>query len=194
MIQRKGQKSILQNPKISEMQRSNGRSSERGTHVSEFAYKKAVEVTEKYNTRNPFEIADASGIIVIYNNEFCKLKGFYAIINRQRYMVLNGNLDERARLVVAAHELGHDMLHREFAKNGALHEYMLYDMKTRPEYEANVFAAELLITDENINKRTREGADMQQIAVELGVDINLVAVKVGNMNTRGHIIGRNTNN
>lgn len=153
--------------------------------MSEFAYKKASEILLKYKIRDPIAIALASGIKVIYNCDFKKLKGFYAVINRTRYMVLNSNLSERTRLCVAAHELGHDQLHREFANNGALQEFMLYDMKTRPEYEANVFAAELLMSDEEIIKMISEGNDIQQIAAELGVDINLAAVKVGNMSTRG---------
>jgi len=49
---------------------------------------------------------------------------------------------------LAAHELGHDRLHKEIAMLKGFQEIELFDMERPSEYEANVFAAELLI-DEN---------------------------------------------
>lgn len=62
---------------------------------------------------------------------------------------------------------------------------MLYDMKTRPEYEANTFAAEILLEDSDIHELISYGYDMQQIAAELKTDINLVGIKISNMDIRG---------
>ena len=50
-------------------------------------------------------------------------------------------LDENMLRIVCAHELGHDQLHRNMAKTTPIHEFMLYDMKSKPEYEANIVAA-----------------------------------------------------
>jgi len=99
-------------------------------------------------------------------------------MNRQPYIVINDNLPYEVQLIVAAHELGHDRLHRAFAKDYALQEFVLYDMKSRPEYEANVFAAELLIDTDEVLKLAREGFDQEQIAGQLKTDINLIGIKM----------------
>ncbi len=59
-------------------------------------------------------------------------------------------------------------------------------MKSRPEYEANMYAAELLLDDTEIISLAKDGYDMQQVAGILKTDINLVALKMAGMNYRGY--------
>ena len=87
--------------------------------------------------------------------------------------------------IVCAHELGHDDLHRELAMNSALQEFMLYDMKTRPEYEANVYAAHLLLDENKILELSHDGRGLFQIAAEMSTDINLLLIKINEMNRQG---------
>ena len=105
---------------------------------------------KKYKTRDPFAIADALGIKVLFCDGFGPLKGMYRVVKRNRFIFINKDLDERMQRIVCAHELGHDQMHRNLAKGGALHEFTLYDMTTKPEYEANVVAADILLDDEEI--------------------------------------------
>lgn len=79
--------------------------------------------------------------------------------------------------MVCAHELGHDLLHRDLARRVCLQEFVLYDMKSRPEYEANLFASEILLPDNEIFTYAHDGYDIEQIAQMLYTDINLVALK-----------------
>lgn len=60
----------------------------------------------------------------------------YTYQNRIKAVFLNNRLEEYMLRMVVAHEIGHDMLHREFAKNGAIKEFVLFDMKNQTEYEA----------------------------------------------------------
>ena len=149
-------------------------------------YDKVEKLVKKYKTRGPFALADALNISVAFNPEFTRLKGFYTVLNRKRYIVLNDNLDDNEKKIVLSHEIGHDRLHRELAGDSVLREFVLYDMKSRPEYEANVFAAELLLDDEKTSDLAHEGYDIEQIAKILKTDINLVALKVSVMNNRGY--------
>ena len=56
---------------------------------------------------------------------------------------------------------------------------MLYDMTTKPEYEANIVAAEILLdTDEILEYIYDYGYTSEQIARAMGTDINLVALKL----------------
>ena len=62
----------------------------------------------------------------------------------------NESLNENMLRIVCAHELGHDQLHRNMAKTTPIHEFMLYDMKSKPEYEANIVAAEILMDSDEV--------------------------------------------
>ena len=104
----------------------------------------AVKLIKKYKTRDPFSICEASGINVFYK-DLGSLKGMYAVIKKNRYAIISPSLSPDERKLICAHELGHDILHRGLAKDLFLQEFMLYDMKCRPEYEADLFAASLLI-------------------------------------------------
>lgn len=86
-----------------------------------------------------------------------------------------------------AHELGHDQLHRNLAKGNALQEFMLYDMTTKPEYEANIVAAEILLdTDEVLEYIYQYGYTSEQIARAMYTDINLVALKIAHLAETGY--------
>lgn len=144
------------------------------------------KILKQCDSRNPFDIAKELGIMVLFDDNLDKLKGMYCIIKRNRIIIINSNLPEEMQKIVCAHEIGHDVLHRQLASLGALQEFVLYDMKSRPEYEANMFAAELLLDDKDVYNLVIEGYDMQQVAGELNTDINLVGLKMTNMNYRGY--------
>lgn len=68
-----------------------------------------------------------------------------------------------------------------------LHEFMLYDMKTKPEYEANIVASEILLdTDEVLDYVYNYQYTAEQISGILDTDINLVALKVAHLSHMGH--------
>ena len=100
------------------------------------------KLVTRCGTRNPFEIARQLGIEVMFCDDFGPLKGMYRVIKRNRFIFINKNMSERMQIIVCAHELGHDQLHRKLAKTNALREFMLYDMTTRPEYEAKTTSAD----------------------------------------------------
>lgn len=150
-----------------------------------YIYDSVQRKIKKSRTRNPFTIAEDNGIMLIFDSNLNKMKGMYTIIKRNRIIILNDNMPERMQQIVCAHELGHDALHRQFAKDGGLREFMLYDMKSRPEYEANMYAADLLLDDEEVMELAKDGYDMQQVAGILNTDINLIGLKMASMNYRG---------
>ncbi|MCL2019532.1 MAG: ImmA/IrrE family metallo-endopeptidase [Oscillospiraceae bacterium] len=156
------------------------------TITSEYIHKAAKSLLDRCKTREPFKIARELGINVWWRNDFVKLKGMYKVIERNRFIFVNSKLDEYERRLIIAHELGHDALHREIAKNGAMQELAFYDMKSRPEYEANVFAADILLDDDEVIELAEGGYDERQIASWLCVDINLLMIKMNEMNKRGY--------
>ena len=144
------------------------------------------DLVRRYGTRDPFEIAKALGIEVLFCDNFGTLKGMYRVIKRNRFIFINQDLSEKMQRIVCAHEIGHDQLHRHFAKGGTLQEFMLYDMTTKPEYEANIVAAEILLdSDELLDYVYTYGYTAEQIAQAMETDINLVALKVAHLAATG---------
>lgn len=123
----------------------------------------------------------------MFCDNFGPLKGMYRVIKRNRFIFINNQLSEQMQRIVCAHELGHDQLHRNLAKDNPLREFMLYDMRTKPEYEANIVAAEILLdNDELLEYIYQYRFSAEQIARAMETDINLVALKIAHLNELGY--------
>lgn len=142
-------------------------------------------LVEKHGTRNPFEVAEAEGIKLQFCPDFQTLKGMYKVILNQRFIFLNGNLKRREAKAVLAHELGHDMLHREMAKDSIVQDHFILDMTLKPEYEANLFAAQLLLEDEMVLSLLKRGATKEEIGRKTGVPPLFVELKTQILEKKG---------
>lgn len=158
---------------------------------AEYLSKVGRSLVRRSGTRDPFSIASELGIEVLFCEDFGPLKGMYRVIKRNRFIFINRDLSSQMQRIVCAHELGHDQLHRYLAQGNALREFMLYDMATKPEYEANVVAAEILLdTDEVLECVYRYGYTSEQIARAMHTDINLVALKIAHLAETGYDLRR----
>ena len=146
------------------------------------------DLVRRCGTRDPFQIANALGINVMDDCEnLGSLKGMYCIVKRNRFIFLNKDLSPQMKRIVCAHEIGHDRLHRALAKKHGLQEFVLYDMATKPEYEANIVAAEILLDSDEILEYIYDyGYTSEQIARAMHTDINLVALKIAHLAETGH--------
>lgn len=146
--------------------------------------KKAKRVVQETGSRDPEEIAAQRGIIVI-SAAFSTQKGVYKVIERNRFIFIKEDLEPQMQKIVMLHEIGHDVLHRKEAN--IFREFNIFDMgSNRLEYEANSFAAEIALPDEEILNYIYQGYDVGMVAKAMESDINLVAIKVANFNRRGY--------
>lgn len=99
-------------------------------------------------------LAQELGIHVEFADDYKNLLGMYFNRWHHRFIFLNSRLDEDWLPMVLAHEIGHDQLHRELAKTG-LQEFELFRMSSRTEYEANAFAAHLLLDNDEVYRLVR---------------------------------------
>ena len=145
------------------------------------------QLIRRFQTNDPFIIAEGLGIQILMNHEFKSQKGAFAVIRNVCFIFINSNLSDYMQRLVCAHELGHALLHRKLGTApGGLIEFEIFDMNNSTEYDANVFAANLLINDRELLEMIREGYDVVQIARELNLNVNIVLVKVTEMNKQGY--------
>ena len=147
-------------------------------------YKKANALVKRIGTRDTRQIANELGIKIYYEN-YDDLLGMYTYRWKQRIIFINNNLDDHMRQMVLAHEIGHDIFHRNLASNG-LKEFELFDMKNTTEYEANIFCSHLLIDNDEVLALARDGYDIVQISSMLNSHINLLLIKMQEMNKMGY--------
>lgn len=138
----------------------------------------AEETVRRHDSRNPFEIAQGEGIRVQSCPDFKNLKGMYKVILGERFVFLNGNMTRREAAEVLAHELGHDALHREMGENSIVQDEFILDMTLKPEYQANLFAANLLYEDGEIRSLLRQGYNAQEIARKMRGSVPFVELKI----------------
>lgn len=148
-------------------------------------YKAANSVVRECGTRNPFQIAHDLGIKIFYSDEFDDLLGMYTCKWKHRIIILNNRLDDYMRMMVCGHELGHDACHRELAKDDGMKEFVLFNMVNHTEYEANAYSAHLLLDDDRVYSLAREGYDVVQMARAMGSNVNLMLIKLQEMNKLG---------
>lgn len=147
---------------------------------------KVQELVSEYQTDDPQELAESLGLIIRFSN-LGNLKGLYLLTQGFRYIIVNSNISKSMKQLVIAHEMGHDQLHRELAALGQLNAFSLYDMSSRPEMEANTFAANLLITDNALLSAAEETEyTTAGLAKLLCVPHQLLLIKMRDMNKRGY--------
>ncbi|MEE0289602.1 MAG: ImmA/IrrE family metallo-endopeptidase [Lachnospiraceae bacterium] len=126
---------------------------------------------KKFDSTNPFEIADALGIIVQTGK--LGFEGCYMFLKNHRCIFLNEDLSDRDKLFVMAHELGHAIMHRKdncyFIRNQTLL------LNSKKEIEANTFAVELLVPDNIVLEY--QDYNIQQLSMLLGYDEKLLQLK-----------------
>lgn len=110
-------------------------------------------------------------------------KGFFLRQSRISLIMLNSDQPQSLQRIVLAHELGHANLHRA---EKAFHEFQLFGSVQRCEYEANMFAAEYLLTDEAVLGILREEPSVYDAARKLCVPAELLDFKLRLLKGRGY--------
>lgn len=132
----------------------------------------ALHLIKKYNTQNPFKIADALKIEYIVG-PMGQYSGCYLYLKRHRCIFINEDLSENDMHFVMAHELGHALLHR--TENCYFIRNKTFLSTAWIEREANTFAAELLIPDSLIYENP--GMTKGQLARLAGYDEKIMEFK-----------------
>ena len=107
----------------------------------------AESLVRKYNTRNPFELAEKLGYIVL-KVPLKGIRGFYQYIKRCTIIYIDSGLPYWEAEFVCAHEIGHVLLHRGY--NRIFMDTHAYFKVDQYEIDADRFAVNLLYADEDL--------------------------------------------
>lgn len=152
------------------------------THI----YKEATRLIRKYQTQDPFEILGGMNVIVKESSRFKKLKGFCFMGCQTVYVVISSFLSDEEKKIVAAHELGHIVLHRAQLKMAPMKDDNLYNMMDNTEYEANLFAADLLLDDGDVAEAaSNDDLDYFDMCSLLSTSPQLMSFKLYSLIKRG---------
>lgn len=145
------------------------------------------KLSRKYSTRDPYELCDALGVKIHYKDLGPKVKAFYVCESRARNIVVNSGISEVVQRILVAHELGHDRLHVEIAALKSFQVMEPFGLAIPAEYEANLFAAEMLIDDsELLDLLYYDDRTFYSIARALYVPEALLDFKLRILKHRGH--------
>ena len=110
-------------------------------------------------------------------------------MNRVKYAVINGHLDEHEQRIVAGHEAAHLIIHRTeilLSPAKALKDFNIYNNSGRLENQANSFLADFLVSDDDVMEVIAyDDRDFFATARELYIPPPLLGFKLYSMARRG---------
>lgn len=138
---------------------------------------KANKIVEFYNSNNVNRIIEHLGIILL-KSDLGSVRGFLQFYKNRYIIHVNYNIENESEIdMVIAHELAHYFLHKnmncfEFNSNS------LY-FENKVEKEANLFASELLLTDNMLLEEFiyLEGFTIKDISNYFNLSYELVELK-----------------
>ncbi len=151
--------------------------------------RKVQRLKEMTDSCDPFQIASDLNIMVIERN-FEKQLGMYTKILSTPFIFLKNDLDDFTKRIVLLHEIGHHVLHGKILDRDDVKADDLTRASSKMELEANYFAAELSIPDEEILDLIKQQYSSPQIAQILTTNNNYIALKVELLNKKGHNLNR----
>lgn len=143
--------------------------------------KNITTILSDFDNNNPFRIAAELNIELLYYPFSDNIKGTYIrnSNNNNHFIILNSSLNTTMERFVLAHEIGHSLLHPDINRYYIKKHTLLSTNKI--EKEANLFAAELLIDDDQLHSLLENGESLPWIAFELNVPKELISLKIKNL-------------
>lgn len=148
----------------------------------------AERIVKKYNERNPFRLCRDMDIIMLFQSMGSgegAVKGFYFEACRIGTITINSDLPEAVQRIIAAHELGHALLHKT-EDTRLFYETGLFNSRSQAEKEANFFAAELLVSDNEALEALGGGNDFFSAAAAMDIPPELLDFKLRMLRYKGH--------
>ncbi|MBQ8533695.1 MAG: ImmA/IrrE family metallo-endopeptidase [Clostridia bacterium] len=140
---------------------------------------KSIKKTVSGLLPDPFAAAEALGITVLFLELPDCTKGICYEVQNHKIIILSNTLSKGEARYFCAHELGHAVLHPEL-NYSFLMSRTLFEPK-KFEREADIFAAELLISDDALCSPELKNMSSAQIASLLCLPEKLILLKTNTL-------------
>lgn len=165
----------------------------KGNGIMDMNYisREVEKIKNKFDQSDPSKLCEDMKISLLYHpmglfENACK--GFYMEQSRKRVIIVNSQLDQVIQKIVLVHEIGHAVLHRKLPGVKSFHDFSLFDNTSIYEYEANIFAADFLLDNEDVLKILNEDISFFNAASILGVPAELLDFKFRILKKKGYKI------
>ncbi len=145
------------------------------------------QLVAEHHERDPFLLCKLLDIEILSYDFSNGIKGYLFSHSGAKVIVINENLPRFMKRLICAHELGHALLHEDLADFKAV-DFSVYDVSAKPELEANLFAGELLLSDEDVLDLMPDYDNYFSLAGALKVSPELLDFKVRMMRSKGYDI------
>ena len=147
----------------------------------------ADKMVRRAGSRKPEDICETYHVELIEMDLMKLLKAYYFYESRIHNIVIDENVSEIFKRILIAHELGHFALHKEIAMMKGFQELEVLEKRdSEPlETEANLFAAELLLKDEEVLESLKEHTFFETASM-LGVPAALLDFKFMILQKKGY--------
>lgn len=146
------------------------------------------ELKKQHGESDPFRLCQSMGILLLFQpmgKHETAIKGFFMKCKRVRSITVNSDLPEIIQKIIVAHELGHATIHENSGVH-AFHEVALFDQASDMEREANLFAAEYLLEDEEVLDVLNQDTTFFSAAAMLRVPMEMLDFKFRLMKWKGY--------
>ena len=147
------------------------------------------QLIRQYDETNVARLCRAMGVTVLFSpmgNFDGACKGFYLSQSRKQVIMVNSHLSEDLQAIIMAHELGHAVLHRRASGIRTFHDFVMFDETSQYEFEANIFAADLLMPDEEVLSLLNDDISFFAAASALQVPPELLDFKFRVLKRKGY--------
>ena len=126
----------------------------------------------KYETDDPFKIAEKAGVVVIYE-DLLDTMGYFNVYKQIKIIHINQALPRHEQIFTCSHELGHVFQHQG-VNTPFLMRNTLFSV-SKIEREANIFAVELLLPDDLLQEYPN--ISLYTLAAKRGIPSKLADLK-----------------
>ena len=146
----------------------------------------AEQMVKRAGSRKPEEICRAYRIELLDMDLKKRLKAYYFYQSRIHNIIIDQNITDIFRRILIAHELGHFALHKKIAMMKGFQELEVLEKRdSEPlETEANLFASELLLPDDDVLECLKEYSFFETAAM-LNVPAALLDFKYLTLKEKG---------
>lgn len=135
--------------------------------MSYYEKDKALELIERYKTNDPFVLSDYLKFHVFFKPLHPDIMGFYKYYKKNKYICISSQIERHEQVATCAHELFHAMKHEKL--NTPYLRKNTFLSVEKYERQANLFAAELLISDDFFKLLAEEFQDFKKMSIAAGI-------------------------